>query len=254
LKIFVNGHNLYVEEAGPENGPAVVLLHHGLGSVRAWRNQVPTLADAGFRVVAYDRWGYGESDSRPGLDVPSFSMDVKDLECLLDQIGIQHAALIGHSDGGTIALYYSAQQPMKVSCLVTVAAHIYIETKMEPGILDIRQAFETDDRFRLGMQIAHKEKYIEVFQNWYKSWYQPDMLAWDMRLLLGKIICPALIVQGDADEYATPQHAMDIAGSIAGADLWLVPGAQHMVPIENAAEFNTRILGFLMDCVKVEQV
>jgi pimeloyl-ACP methyl ester carboxylesterase len=254
LKIFVNGHKLYIEQAGPENGPAVVLLHHGLGSVRAWRGQVPILAEAGFRVVTYDRWGYGESDSRPGLDVPSFSTDVKDLECLLELIGIQHTALIGHSDGGTIALYFSAEQPKKVSCLVTVAAHIYIETKMEPGILGLKQAFELDERFRLGMQYAHGEKFVEVFQNWYESWYQPDMLAWDMRNLLGKIICPALIIQGDADEHATPQHAMDIAGSIAGADLWLIPGAKHMLPQENTAEFNIKILRFLIDHVRVEQV
>ncbi len=57
--------------------------------------------------------GYGVSDSRPGLDVPSFTADVKDLECLLEQIGIQRTALIGHSDGGTIALYFSAQQPLR---------------------------------------------------------------------------------------------------------------------------------------------
>lgn len=253
MKIWINGHNLYFELAGPENGPAVVLLHHGLGSVRAWRGQVPALAGAGFRVVVYDRWGYGESDSRPGLDVPSFSTDVNDLECLLEKIGIQHAALIGHSDGGTIALYFSAQQPMKVSCLVTVAAHIYIETKMEPGILGISQAFETDERFRMGMQVAHDEKFAQVFQNWYQGWHRSDILAWDMRPVLSQIICPALIVQGDADEHATPQHAMDIAGSIEGADLWLVPGANHMLPQENSAEFNTKILQFLSDHIMVEQ-
>jgi len=253
LKILVNGHNLYVEQAGPENGPAVVLLHHGLGSVKAWRNQMPTLADAGFRVVAYDRWGYGESDSRPGLDLPSFSTDVKDLECLMEQIGIQCPALIGHSDGGTIALYFSAQQPLKVSCLITVAAHIYIEVEMEPGILGIRQAFDMDERFRLGMQDVHGEKFVEVFQNWYEGWYRPDMLAWDMRPFLRQISCPALIVQGDEDEHATPQHAMDIAGSIAGADLWLIPGAKHMLPQDHADEFNSRMLRFLKDHVTVEQ-
>lgn len=253
MKILVNGHNLYVEQAGPENGPAVVLLHHGLGSVKAWRNQMPTLVDAGFRVVAYDRWGYGESDSRPGLDLPSFSTDVKDLECLMEQIGIQCPALIGHSDGGTIALYFSAQQPLKVSCFISVAAHIYIEVEMEPGILGIRQAFDMDERFRLGMQDAHGEKYVEVFQNWYEGWHRPDILTWDMRPFLGQIVCPALIVQGDEDEHATPQHAMDIAGSIEGADLWLIPGAKHMLPQDHADEFNSRMLRFLKDHVTVEQ-
>jgi pimeloyl-ACP methyl ester carboxylesterase len=253
LKIFVNGHNLYVEQTGPENGPAVVLLHHGLGSVRAWRGQVPVLGEAGFKVVVYDRWGYGESDARPGLDLPAFHTDLNDLESLLEQFGIQRAALLGHSDGGTIALYFATLKPERVSCLVTVAAHIYVELKMEPGVLGIRQAFMSDERFRAGMQFAHGEKYEAVFQNWFEGWHRPESLAWDMRPLLSQIRCPALIVQGEEDEHASPQHAMDIAGLIPGADLWLVPHAKHMLPQENTAEFNTRILRFLMDHVKDEQ-
>ena len=247
MKIFVNGHNLYVEHTGPENGPAVVMLHHGLGSVRAWREQVPALVEAGFRVVAYDRWGYGESDARPGLDLPTFPTDLKDLSSLLDQFGIQRASLLGHSDGGTIVLYFATLQPERVSCLVTVAAHIYIDPKMEPSILGIKQVFETDERFRTGMQYAHGEKYEAVFRNWFDGWHRPELLAWDMRPLLNQIRCPALIVQGEEDEHATPQHAMDIARSIHNADLWLVPGAKHMLPQENIPEFNPRILKYLKD-------
>ena len=63
--MLVNGHNLHVEQYGPENGPAVVLLHHGLGSVQAWKAQTQALVQAGYRVVVYDRWGYGKSDPRP---------------------------------------------------------------------------------------------------------------------------------------------------------------------------------------------
>ena len=245
--IFVNGHNLHIEISGPENGPPVVLLHHGLGSIQAWREQVSSLAEAGYKVIAYDRWGYGESDTRQGLDIPSFRTDLKDLDSLLDQFTIQRAALLGHSDGGTIALYFTAQQPERVSCLVTVAAHIYIETKMELGILGIQQAFMTDERFRAGLRYAHGDKYEAVFQNWFDGWHKPESITWDMRLLLSQIRCPALIIQGEEDEHATPQHAIDIAGSIPGADLWLLPGAKHMLPQENVAEFNTKILRFLKD-------
>lgn len=245
--MLVNGHNLYVELTGPENGPVVVLLHHGLGSVRAWREQEPSLVQAGYRVMAYDRWGYGGSDARPGLDLPTFSTDLKDLSILLEQFEIQRAALLGHSDGGTIGLYFAAQQPERVSCLVTVAAHIYVETKMEPSILNLRQAFETDERFRMGMQYAHGEKYEAVFENWFIGWHRLESLKWDMRPLLGQIKCPALIVQGEEDEHATPLHAKDIAGAIPGADLWLIPGVKHMLPQENTAEFNPKILRFLKE-------
>jgi pimeloyl-ACP methyl ester carboxylesterase len=243
--MVINGRNLYVESNGPENGPVVVLLHHGLGSARAWRGQIQALGKAGYRVVAYDRWGYGGSDVRSGLDLPTFTTDLDDLRLLLEQLGIQRAALVGHSDGGTMTLYFAAQQPDRVSCLVTVAAHIYVEPKMEPGILGIRQTFEQDERFREGLRRAHGEKYESVFHNWFDGWYCPEYLDWDMRPVLRQIRCPALIVQGEEDEHATPQHAKDIAGAIPGAELWLVEGARHMLPQENAEEFNSRLLQFL---------
>jgi pimeloyl-ACP methyl ester carboxylesterase len=63
--------------------------------------------------------------------------------------------------------------------------------------------------------------------------------------LLSKIICPTLVVQGEADEHATPQHARDIADSIPGADLWLLPKAAHMLPQDNPDIFNKKLLAFL---------
>jgi pimeloyl-ACP methyl ester carboxylesterase len=244
---LVNGHELYLECSGPENGPVVVLLHHGLGSVRAWKAQVPALTQAGYRVVAYDRWGYGNSDCRPALDLPTFSVDVQDLLTILEQLGIRKAALVGHSDGGSIALYLTAQHPEQVSCLLTVAAHIYVEPKMEPGILGIKQAFECDERFRLGLQHAHGDQFERVFNNWFDGWHRMEYLTWDMRPSLSQIHCPVLVVQGEKDEHATPQHARDIAGAIAGAELWLVPDAGHMLPQEQASLFNPRLVQFLKD-------
>jgi len=243
--MLINGHNLHVEKNGPEDGRVVLLLHHGLGSVRAWRRQVPALAHAGYRVIAYDRWGYGASDARPGLDLPAFTTDLEDLQTLLDQLKVQAAALVGHSDGGTIALYYASQQPGRVSCLVTVAAHIYLERKMEPAFLELRQSFEQDEIFRKGMRSVHGSKDRSVFYNWFDGWHREEFLAWDMRPALRNIHCPVMIVQGEADEHASPQHAHDIASAIDGAELYLVPGARHMLPQENYADFNPRLLDFL---------
>jgi pimeloyl-ACP methyl ester carboxylesterase len=253
LIVFVNGHNLHVEISGPETGSPVVLLHHGLGSTKAWRGQVPSLVQAGYRVITYDRWGYGESDAREGLDLPSFGSDLKDLGSILDQFKTHRAVLVGHSDGGTIALYFAAQQPERVGCLVLVAAHVYIEQKMEPGILGVQQAFMTEERFRAGLRYAHGDKYEMVFSNWFNGWHTPEAIEWDMRPILSQIRCPTLVVQGEEDEHATPQHAEDIAAVIPGAELCLLPGARHMLPQENMAEFNTKTLQFLKDHVSIEQ-
>lgn len=238
-------HNLYVESRGPESGPPVVLLHHGLGSTRAWRKQVPALAAAGYRVIAYDRWGYGQSEARPHLMVPSFEDDLVDLEALLNAFNVERVTLIGHSDGGTIALYYAARNPDRVTALVSVAAHIYLEPKMEIGVQGLRQAFEKDQRFRASFQQVHGDKFEAVFHNWFEGWHTPKALEWDLRPLLPEISCPALVIQGEKDEHATAQHARDIAASIPGAELWLVPEVAHMLPQDVPDIFNKKLLEFL---------
>jgi pimeloyl-ACP methyl ester carboxylesterase len=243
--MLVNGHDLHIERYGPENGLAVVLLHHGLGSVHAWKEQIPLLVQSGWQVIAYDRWGYGGSEARPALDLPTFACDINDLEAILEIYELHQVALVGHSDGGTIALYFAAQHPELVCCVVALAAHIYVEPKMEPGIMAIKQAFAHDERFRLGLRHAHGDKFESTFDNWFDGWHCMEALSWDMRPVLRKIRCPVLVVQGEQDEHATPQHAKDISSAIPGAELWLVQGAGHMLPQEHAGEFNTRLLQFL---------
>ena len=55
-KLSINGHNLFVEKAGHEDGRAIILMHHGLGSLKLWRIQIPVLDAHGYRVIVYDRW------------------------------------------------------------------------------------------------------------------------------------------------------------------------------------------------------
>ena len=244
-RLAVDGHALAWEVHGHAHAPAVVLLHHGLGSRRAWRAQVPALAEAGWRTLAYDRWGYGASDPRPALDLPAFRRDRLDLQALLDDRGVERAALIGHSDGGTLALEFAAAHPARVAALIVVAAHIYIEPAMIPGLEDLRRRFETEAGFREGLRRAHGDKARQVFDNWYGGWARPEHLGWDLRPRLASIACPALVAQGEDDEHASPQHARDLAASLGQATLWLEPGAGHMLPQDQPALFNQRALAFL---------
>jgi len=250
--VWVNGHNLFVEQHGTSDGPAVVLLHHGMGSVSAWKAQVPALEAAGYRVVAYDRWGYGRSEPRSSLSAPYFEEDIADLDKLLVVLDLACPILLGHSDGGTIALYYAARYPQRVKSLIVVAAHIYVEDRMHPGIEIVRDAYQNNERFRKSLVRQHGAQADAVFSNWYVGWVKPANLNWDMRPLLGKINCPTLVVQGMEDEHATPQHARDIAAGIPGAELWLADGARHMLPQEMPDRFNQRILDFLVEVAKKE--
>jgi pimeloyl-ACP methyl ester carboxylesterase len=163
--MLINARNLNVEIHGPAHGPAVILLHHGLGSTHAWKGQTAFLTAEGWRVIVYDRWGYGKSDPRPCLSVPDFSDDLADLQALMDELNLGRASLVGHSDGGTIGLYFAAYHPERVDCLATVAAHVYVEPKMEPGIEAIRAAYEGDALFQKAFRRVHGAKSEAVFSN-----------------------------------------------------------------------------------------
>lgn len=244
--MLVNGHNLHIEQHGPVTGAPVFLLHHGLGSVRAWKEQLPRLSAGGFRAIPYDRWGYGKSDPRPGFSMPCFEEDVEDLLAIMDRLNLEHANVVGHSDGGTIGLYFAAAHPERVRRLVIIAAHIYIEPEfMLPIFDDIRSSYENDADFRRKFERQHGQKASDVFENWYSGWKKPENLTWDMRQVIRKIICPTLVVQGIKDDHASQQHAHDIASVIPGAELLLIPEAGHMLPQDSPDAFNPRLVEFL---------
>lgn len=241
----LNGHRINLEVHGPPQGSPVVLLHHGLGALRSWRMTIPALVEAGYRVFAYDRWGFGQSERRHSYAIPDFGEDVADLQALLEELSLKRAALIGHSDGGKVAILYAAAYPQRVASLALIATHAYIEPRMEAGILEVRSQYEQDARFRQQLARVHGAQAEAVFWGWFNGWANPANLNWDLRPMLRHIKCPALVVQGLQDEHATPEHARQIAAALPGTELWLVPDAGHMLPQEQPAVFNHRLLEFL---------
>lgn len=249
--IEINGHNLYIETYGPDSEDAILFLHHGLGAVRSWRKQKQFFSRSGYRVVVYDRWGHGKSASRESWSMPYFKADLADLQTILDILEIPRAVLIGHSDGGKIAMYYTLSNPHRVISLVIASAHIYIERKMDSGIKSIKNDFENDRRFQVKMRRVHGEKSDALFWGWYNGWTRADILDWDMRPAIHQISHPTLVIQGMEDEHASPQHAQDIAAAIPNSELWLVPDADHMLPQDHAKEFNGRVLEFIAQSMPV---
>jgi pimeloyl-ACP methyl ester carboxylesterase len=172
---------------------------------------------------------------------------------LLDGLQIDSAALIGHSDGGTIALYTAARHPERVTALVTLAAHAYVDEAMVNGIQEVYRQYGVDADFRTRLARRHGKNTRAVFSGWYEGWLRNENLGWDMRLELSKIVCPALVVQGSQDEHASPRHAADIAAAIPGAELVILPGARHMLPRENQDKVNQLMCEFLERVVLQER-
>lgn len=240
----IGGHRLFWQIDGPPDGRPVLLLHHGLGSVRAWHKQIPALTSAGWRTLAYDRWGYGRSDPRPAFAPEFLRDDAGEAVHLLDQLGLNPIAVVGHSDGGSLALLLASAYPERVERLVVVAAHIDREAATLDGLHSLAQAIHAQP-LKGGLRREHGEKADALAQAWVERWLDPSMHALTLEPVLAEIRCPTLVIQGELDEHATPEHARRIARGIAGSELWLIPGVGH-VPLHEIPEpFNARLLEFL---------
>lgn len=243
--ISVNGHYLHVEVYGVEHKASIIFLHHGLGSTKSWKYQVPDFIQSGYRVILYDRWGYGKSEPRINFSMPEFSQDIDDLLEIMKYFNLNRITLIGHSDGGTISLYFAAKYSAIVSSLILVAAHIYIEEKMINGIELIRHEYESNDYFKSGLAKYHGSKSEKVFHNWYDGWMREDNLDWNMSSQLKNVICPTLVIQGSEDEHATHQHARDIHEGITNSELVLIENGAHMVLQEQPEKINPIMRNFM---------
>ena len=118
--VAANGARFHVAEAGPSDGPLVLLLHGFPEFWWTWRAQLPVLAGLGHRAVAMDLRGYGGSDKTPnGYDPLTLAQDVAGV---VKALGARSAVLVGHGWGGYVAWTAAALHAREVSALCAVSA------------------------------------------------------------------------------------------------------------------------------------
>lgn len=117
--INVNNINLNVVMEG--NGPAVILLHGFPDSAYLWRNQIPVLAEAGYKVIAPDLRGFGDSDAPEGKEHYITDKIVGDVLALMDYLGVSQASVVGHDWGAIIGWILSICHPELVNRYVAIS-------------------------------------------------------------------------------------------------------------------------------------
>jgi pimeloyl-ACP methyl ester carboxylesterase len=216
--------------------PVMVFLHEALGCIAMWKDVPQTLVSmTGLPALVYDRHGHGLSDPMSGprtteyLDRESFDV----LPRVLAACDIADPIPIGHSDGGTIALLYASRHPVRA--LVSEAAHVFNEEVSRRGIREALAAWRgTDLPRRLGKY--HGDKTEALFFAWADCWLSDAFADWNMEAALPDVSSPALIVQGEADEYGTVAQVEAIVTGVSGpAESMMVPRCRH-VPHFQAAE------------------
>ncbi len=264
-----NSINLYYEDYG--SGQPIVLIHGWPLSHRMWDNQIEALVNSGYRVIAYDRRGFGQS-SKPfkGYDYNTMACDLKDL---IDQLELKNIILAGFSmGGGEVARYIGRYGTKNISkaILISAVTPFLKETKDNPNAVD-SSVFDgmkdgiTKDRAgffeEFGKNFVNFEKLNErvssaqVHLNWSIAMsasrkatldcvdafgltdFREDLKAFDI---------PTKIIHGDADEIVP----FDVSGKkthkmITNAELSLIENGPHGLSITHPNELNKAIIEFL---------
>lgn len=118
--VVTNGVRLHVVQAGPPEGPPVILLHGFPECWYGWRHQIAPLAEAGYRVVVPDQRGYNLSDKPPGLAAYTRDVLAADVVGLLDHLGVERGLVVGHDWGGAVAWWLACQHPERVARLAVL--------------------------------------------------------------------------------------------------------------------------------------
>jgi pimeloyl-ACP methyl ester carboxylesterase len=207
-----------IAPAAPDR-PTLVFLHEGLGCTAIWRDFPDRVAAAtGCGALIYSRKGYGGS-SPVALPRPLRYMHEEALETLpqvLANFGLHDVVLVGHSDGGSIALIHAGGGACEqVRGLVAMAPHVFNEEICVAGIRRTTEMYRQGD-LRARLARLHGDNVDGAFRGWSDTWLSEPFFHWNIQEYLPEIRVPALVIQGRGDEYGSARQYETIAAESGG--------------------------------------
>jgi pimeloyl-ACP methyl ester carboxylesterase len=251
--IVVGGQRLEIERiAGASTLPTLLFLHEGLGSVSAWRGFPAELARAtGARAFVYSRAGYGQSDPivRP-RPLDFMHREAQLLPELLERAAIDDAILVGHSDGGSIALIAAAGAALgrRLRALILEAPHVFVEDSGLAAIAQVRERYlDGELRARLG---RHHADVDGAFYGWNDVWLDPGFRRWNLESLLPAVRVPTLVIQGVDDPFGTLAQVDAICAQLgAPCERLVLPDCGHSPHREQPARTLAAMSAFFAEHV-----
>lgn len=257
--VTVDGVALRVREEGPAKGPAVVLIHGYGSSLDTWRSVVPRLSDRS-RVIAVDLKGFGRS-ARPDGDY-SPTAQARLVLGILDQLGVEKTAVVGHSWGASVALTMALLAPQRVTRIAVYGGFVF-EEQIPPyfrwaqvdglGELVFAMSFleRPDERLARAFYDPDKleERYVERVV---ADLERPGTLAASLAAVRGmdfvsittrlsEVRQPALLLWGREDRVSPPVYGERLAAALPLARLIVYPRCGHFPHVE-ALDASTRAL------------
>jgi pimeloyl-ACP methyl ester carboxylesterase len=250
-------------------GPAVVLIHGHPGCAYDWRPLMGELATRGFRVLAYDRVGYGYSDIRHNDDY-TVDANAEELLGLLDAERLENATVVGWSYGGGVAIVAARKDPSRMSRLVLIGSvgpgienrdgppQLLVDFMAGPGFAWLGLVPPLSKRVRsvLTAEAFDPDQVSPHYLSQLNANFARPYTLWTFRHegrdLDGKtadldpknVELPMLIVQGDGDRLVPSLVAEELHRRAPGSQLWMIEGAGHMLPITHPETLAERIAAF----------
>jgi pimeloyl-ACP methyl ester carboxylesterase len=227
-QVRAGGHALAVT-SHPGSGVPLVVLHGGLDSTSTLKDFPAELASVtGRPVVCYDRMGHGRSEPLRGPR-PDRHRQEEAATCveLLDRLGIERAVLVGHSDGGAIALLAAAAAPARVAGVVALAPQLVNHPAVQAGIADAVEAYRRGS-LRAALQPHHADA-DALFEGWSGVWLRAVYTADSVRADLERVACPVTALSGADDPYGFRPNAELLVQTVAvGWELTVLERAGHL--------------------------
>lgn len=266
--VSVDGHDLRVAyyQDGEEEGDPVVFLHGIPTCSYLWAEVVPTIAEER-RVIVPDMVGYGESSMEDGFDRSIRAQEIA-VEGLLEELGIDSCAFVGHDLGGGVGLRLAAHRPELVDRLVLSNAVAYdswpIETIVELGLPETAEETSVDELRELleGMMantLADPERSEWFVEGMTAQWGSEEALVSLVRNAAAtntshtteidpsEIRSQTLLLWGADDEFQPIEYAERLNDDIPDSELVGIEGARHWVPVDRPEEYAERLAAFLFD-------
>ena len=249
------GVHIWYEDTGGSGVP-VVFLHAATGSSRVWEYQRPVFTARGYRVIAYDRRGFGRSAIDPAGLQPGTGAD--DLQSLMNHLRLDRVHLVGTAAGGFVALDFAVSFPQRLRSLVVASS---IGGVQDEDFVEMGRRIRPSPQFE-ALPPEFRElgpSYRAADPNGTKRWMElervsrpegPQAPAQTIRnritfSLLEGIRVPTLLLTGDADLYAPPAVLRLFAARIKNSESVIVPEAGHSAYWEQPEIFNRTVLEFI---------
>jgi pimeloyl-ACP methyl ester carboxylesterase len=247
------GVKLWFTDTGGTGTP-IVLLHANTGTSANWEAQAAAFARAGYRVIAFDRRGWGKSMADPATGAQPGSV-AADLDALADHLTLDKFHLLGVAGGGFISLDYAAWRPERVRSLVVAASTGQFSEKEMRDITarveipELRRQAAVWREVGPSYRAANPEgtrHWIEIEEHAQQAGASSQPLRTPNTFAkLATVTMPVLVLAADADLLAPPALMRAWAAHLQAYDWAMVPDAGHSIAWEQPDAFNDRVLEFI---------